>query len=235
MVYYTIMSGITNLLITFYNGTPEGAQAIRERLKQHAGDFDLKILCNRGSQRSHLDSIMEFYEGAELISVDEWDFEDLNMVMEPMVTDEVYLDGERIIEMTMANQVEVTVACRMSYLYGAEVYCGQMKGIDKRINAPRMVDVSKLGRMKRAVLKAVGDGIDHTIPDIHRIIEEGKLEYYNSPSQKHVRTHVKELVDSGLLEENGRITVEFTGRKNTLYRITEKGKVSMTLYRQGNR
>ena len=229
------MSGITNLLITFYDGTSEGARIIRNRLKQHAGDYDLKILSHRGSQKNYLDSIMDFYLNTETISIDEWDYDDVNRVIESMVTDDLYLDGIRIIEMATANQVEVTVSCRMSYLYGVDVYCDQMRGEEKRINAPRMVDISKLSRIKRAVLKVFSDGMDHTIPDIHIIIKDRKLENYSDLSQKHVRTHVNELVENGLLEENGRIIVEVTGRKNTLYRITEKGKVSMTLYRQDNR
>ena len=228
------MSGITNLIITFYDGTENGASIIRNRLKQHVGEHIVKIICNRGVDGTYLNSIKEFYDDTEVISVDEWDYYDVNRAIEGLISNNAYSNKRKIIEITTANQVEVIISCKMSYVYGAEVFCGSIKGEEKKIDAPRMVDVSKLGNIKRAILKVVEDNYDHTIDDIHRTILDKKYGNYNNLSQKHVRTNVAALVDEGLLEDNGRIKIEY-GRKRTKYRITYKGKISMTIYRQKDR
>lgn len=231
MVFYTNMSGILNTIITFYDGTENGADVIRNRLKQHAGEYELKIICNRGSDRSFLDLIEKFYNHVEQISVDEWNYDDVNNIIESIVSNYTNAEGEKIIEMTMANQVEASVACRMSYVYGIKVYCGDMKGENKMISTPRMVDVTKLGRIKKAILEAMNDNGDYTISDIQmKIIDEG-IQNYRDLSQKHVRTNVVVLLDRGLLEKNGRVMSELN-KKRTVYHITEKGRVSMTIYKQ---
>ena len=225
------MSGITNTIILFYDGTEKGADMIRSRLKQHAGDYGLKIICNRGSDRSFLNPIEKFYDSIELISVDEWDFDDVNRVIDPIISNYLNMSGEKIIELTTANQVETSVACRMSYTYGTKIFCGNMKGEDKMISATRMVEVSKLGRIKKAILEAVIDGKDYTISDIQKSIEANRIQNYENLSQKHVRTNVDALTEEGLLEKNGRVMSE-SMKKRTVYHMTDKGRVSMTIYKQ---
>lgn len=225
------MSGISNIIIAFYDGTENGADVIRNRLKQHAGDYELKIICNRGSDRSFLDLVEKFYEYVEQISVDEWNYDDVNNIIESIVSNYTNAEREKIIELTMGNQVEVSVACRMSYVYGVKVYCGNMKGENKMISAPRVVDVTRLGRIKKAILEVVNDGNDYTISDIHIKIKDEKIQNYRELSQKHVRTNVDVLLSDGLLETNGRVMSE-SNKKRTVYHITEKGRVSMTIYKQ---
>ena len=227
------MSGITNLITTFYDGTENGANIIRNRLKQHAGEHNIKIIYNRGSNRSYLDRIVQFYDDVESVPVDEWDYVNVNNTLEGLVSNNTYINGQKIIEITAANQVETIASCRMSYVYGVEVFCGNMRGEDKRISAPRMVDVSKLGNIKKAIMKVVEDGSDYTVEDIRRTIIDRKYENYNTISQKHVRTHVLILVEEELLEKRGRVNAEY-GRKRSIYHITEKGRISMTLHNQKN-
>ena len=236
-VFSTTMSSITNMYICFFDGSEESKNNIIEGLKWLKDDWRVRIFKNRGCDENGVeDTIKAFYKDTEVISIEEWNDQELYSILENECRGHIINKKEYriVIDISNANRIEAFICSSLYYVVDVEIICKIMNGI-KPLENVSIVDLERFGRSKIAVLETLyEEKRPMTTDDVTNLIKEKRIGKNNGMiSNKHVGSSLRDYIEMDLVK---RITLdpsERQGRKTRfVYEITKNGKASVNKYRR---
>lgn len=236
-VFSTTMSSITNMYICFFDGSEESKNNIIEGLKWLKDDWRVRIFKNRGCDENGVkDTIKAFYEDTEIVSIEEWDDQEIYSVLESECRGHV-LDKKEyriVIDISNANRIESFVSCSLYYVVDVEIICKILNKI-KPLKNVSIEHLERFGKSKIAVLEVLYEEKRPMAADeITTLIREKRIGKNNGKvSNKHVGSSLRDYLDMNLVK---RITLDPSERQGSktrfVYEITENGKASINRYRR---
>ncbi|MBR7152272.1 MAG: hypothetical protein IKD00_00815 [Candidatus Methanomethylophilaceae archaeon] len=192
----------------------------------------VRILKSRNAIEDGLESIRDFYKDTQVISIKEWNYDDIYNTLQSVIDESRTRpdDIETLIDITTANPLEASTACTLTYLNKVKLYCSRMEGTIKNIDILEPLDLSRFGTGKIRILKLMNEtGGSLSVKDVHEMLKKNM-----KITEKHVRTCMRELESMKLLKNDGRHRNHDSEKPNTRYSISDKGKISYTLYERNH-